>query len=54
MMFADGACEGKSRSEEEAMLEASATTSDTEITRNLHQPEGWWRDGINFFVAPPP
>jgi len=32
----------------------SATTSDTEITRNLHQPEGWWRDGINFFVAPPP
>jgi len=19
-----------------------------------HQPEGWRRDGINFFVAPPP
>jgi hypothetical protein len=27
---------------------------DTEITRNLHQPEGWRRDGIDFFVAPPP
>ncbi len=32
----------------------SATTSDTEIVRNLHQPEGWRRDGIDFFVAPPP
>jgi len=32
----------------------SATTSDTEIIRNLHQPEGWRRDGIDFFVAPPP
>ncbi|MFB3142876.1 MAG: hypothetical protein ACE1Z2_08710 [Acidobacteriota bacterium] len=25
---------------------------DTEIIRNPHQPEGWWRDGIDFFVAP--
>ncbi len=25
-----------------------------EIARNLHQPEGWRRDGIDFFVAPPP
>ncbi len=24
-------------------------TSDTEVARNPHQPEGWWRDGINFF-----
>jgi len=22
--------------------------------RNPHQPEGWRRDGIDFFVAPPP
>ena len=32
----------------------SATTSDAEITRNPHQPEGWRRDGIDLFVAPPP
>ena len=25
-----------------------------EIVRNLHQPKGWRRDGIDFFVAPPP
>ncbi len=31
----------------------SATTSDTEIAGNTHQPEGW-RDGIDLFVAPPP
>jgi hypothetical protein len=54
MTFADGACEGRSRSEEEPMSEASATTRDTEIARNPHQPEGWQRDGIDFFVAPPP
>ena len=29
----------------------SAMTSDAEIARNPHQPEGWWRDGIDFFVA---
>jgi len=29
-------------------------TSDTEIARNPHQPEGWRRDGIVFFFAPPP
>jgi hypothetical protein len=40
MTFADGACEGKSRSEEEAMSGTSATMSDTEVARNLHQPEG--------------
>ena len=26
----------------------------TEVARNPHQPEGWRRDGIDFFVAPPP
>jgi len=31
----------------------SATTRNTEIARNLHQPEGWRRDGIDSFVAPP-
>ncbi len=36
------------------MSEASATTRDEEIARNPHQPEGWRRDGIDFFVAPPP
>ncbi len=36
------------------MSGTSTTTSDTEIVRNLHQPEGWRRDGIDFFVAPPP
>jgi len=54
MTFADGDWEGRSRSEEELMQGTSTTTSDTEITRNLHQPEGWRRDGIDFFVAPPP
>jgi len=29
-------------------------TSDAEIARNPHQPKGWRRDGIDFFVAPPP
>ena len=24
------------------------------ITHNLHQPEGWRRDGSDFFAAPPP
>jgi hypothetical protein len=54
MTFTDGACEARSRNEEEAMSLASATTRDTEIVRNLHQPEGWRRDGIDFFVAPSP
>jgi len=54
MTFADGACEVRSRNEEEAMSEASATKRDAEIARNLHQPEGWRRDDIDFFVAPPP
>ena len=34
--------------------ETSATTRDTEIARNPHQPEGWRQDDIVFFVAPPP
>jgi len=35
------------------MSGTSVTTRDTEIARNPHQPEGWRRDGIDFFVAPP-
>ncbi len=31
----------------------SAATSDAEIARNPHQPEGWQRHAIDFFVAPP-
>ncbi len=53
MMFADGACETRLRSEEEVMPGTSATTSDAEIVRNPHQPNGWRRDGINFLVALP-
>ncbi len=33
------------------MSGTSVTTRDTEIARNPHQPEGWRRDGIDFFVA---
>ena len=54
MTFADGSWEGRSRSEEEVMSGTSAMTSEAEIARNLHQPEGWRRNGIDFFVAPPP
>jgi len=32
----------------------SATTSDAEVARYPHQPEGWRLDGVDFFVAPPP
>ncbi len=53
-MFADGSCEARSRNEEEAMSGTSATTRDTEIARNPHQPKGWRRNGIDFFVAPSP
>ena len=48
--FANGAWEARSRNEEEAMSGTSATTRDTEIARNPHQPEGWRRNGIDFFV----
>ena len=54
MTFADEAWEARSRNEEKAMSGASTTTSDAEIVRNPHQPEGWRRDGIDFFVVPPP
>ncbi len=36
------------------MSGTSVTTSDAEIARNPHQPEGWRRDSIDFLVAPPP
>ena len=32
----------------------SAMTSDAEIARNPHQPEGWRRNDLDFIVAPPP
>jgi len=54
MTFADEAWEARSRNEEKAMSGASTTMSDAEIVRNPHQPEGWRRDGIDFFVVPPP
>ncbi len=50
MTFADGSCEGRSRSGEDD-AGTSAMTSGAEIARNPHQPEGWRRDGIYFFVA---
>ncbi len=40
MAFADGSCEGRSKSEEGVMSGTSAMTSDAEIARNPHQPEG--------------
>jgi len=40
MTFADGSCEGRSRSEEEGDAGTSAMTSDAEIACNPHQPEG--------------
>jgi len=40
MTFADGACEGRSRNEEEAMSGTSTTTRDREIARNPFSPKG--------------
>ena len=54
MTSADGACQGRSRSEEEAMQGHRRRRETPEIVRNLYQPEGWRRDDIDFFVAPPP
>ena len=48
MMFADGSWEGEIKEREGGDARTSATTSDTEITRNPHQPEGWRRDGNQF------
>ena len=51
---ADGSCEVRSRSEEEAMSGHQRRRATPKIIHNPHQPEGWWRDGADFFVAPPP
>ncbi len=40
MTFAEGACEARSRREEEAMSGTSATTRNTEIARNPFSPKG--------------
>ncbi len=42
--FADGACEARSRQEEEDDAWPSSTTTNTEIVRNPHLPYGWRRD----------
>ncbi len=43
--FADGACEARSRQEEEDDAWASSTTTNAEIVHNPHLPFGWRRDG---------
>ena len=43
--FADGACEARSRQEEEDDAWPSSTTTNAEIVRNPHLPSGWRRDG---------
>ena len=52
--FADGSCEVRSRSEEEAMSGHQRRRATPKITHNPHQSEGWRRDGADFFVAPLP
>ena len=43
-VFADGACEARSRQEEEDDAWPSSTTTNAEIVRNPHLPSGWRRD----------
>ena len=45
MMYADGACEARSRQEEEGDAWPSSTTTNEEIVHNPHLPSGWRRDG---------
>ena len=45
MMYADGACEARSRQEEEDDAWPSLTTTNAEIVHNPHLPSGWRRDG---------
>jgi len=40
MTFADGALRGEIKERGEGDAGTSATTSDTEVARNPHQPEG--------------
>ncbi len=42
--FADGACEARSRREEEVDAWSSSTTTNAEIVHNPHLPFGWRRD----------
>ncbi len=50
---ADGACEPRSRRQEEVDARASSTTSNEEIGRDPHRPGGLRRHGPAFFVAAP-
>ena len=50
--IADGACEARSRSDEEGDALSSPTNRDDEIARNPHRPEGLRRNGPVFVVAP--
>ena len=43
--FADGACEARSRQEEEDDAWPSSTTTNAKIVHNPHLPCGWRRDG---------
>ena len=43
--FADGACEARSRQEEEDDAWPSSTTTNAEIVHNPHLPSGWRRAG---------
>src|SRR5437867_7788402 len=52
--IADGACEARSRSDEEGDALSSPTNRDDEIARNPHRPEGPRRNGPVFVVAPRP
>src|SRR5438034_9487987 len=49
---ADGACEARSRSDEEADALSSTTNRDDEIDRNPHRPFGLRRSRPVFVVAP--
>ena len=51
--FADGAREPRSRREEEADARASSTTSNEEMGRDPHRPEGLRRHDPSFVVAAP-
>ena len=50
--IADGACEARSRSDEESDALSSPTNRDDEVARNPHRPEGLRRNGPVFVVAP--
>ena len=45
MMFVDGACEARSKQEEEDDVLPSSTTTNAEIIHNPHLPSAWRLDG---------